>query len=318
MTGPETPVLEPERIAAMRRHVLDTVEADRATAAGRARRRKVLWACGAAAAVAVIGGVVVPQVTGAPSGDSATSSAQDQSLSAPAESDSAGITTPDASTEPFTSTVVATGSMRVRVNDTERAVDRLESFAAARGGRLDGENVSTSDGRTVADVVVRVPGEDVSALRSELDRLGTVESVEVSRTDVATQIADVDARIESLQASIARLRAIIAAAPTTKDLLDAEQQLQQRQSDLESLQAQRRVLRDQTSLATITVTVDESPTAAAVEPSGFVGGLTRGWNGLVAATNAAVTALGLALPWLAPLAVVGGLVLLVRHRPRRP
>ncbi len=311
MTESRQPALEPERVARMRTHVMDTIREDEGTAAVARARRRSRWAMGgaAAAAVIVIGAIAVngsPGMTGG--GDSAVSSAGDAGGSSgdAALSESAGREAPDeGSSEPFTATVITTGSIALEVEDTQSAVDAIGTWAVDHGGRIDSESVSDEGGATRADVTVRVPGDQVGTLRTELNDLGSIVSVDVQRADVATQVADVEARIGSLEASIDRLRAIIADSGTTKDLLDAETQLSQRQAELESLQAQRRVLHDQTSLATISVSVTEREAANAVEPSGFIGGLTTGWNALVATANVAVTAAGVLTPWLLPLALLG-------------
>src|SRR5690606_16962347 len=100
------------------------------------------------------------------------------------------------------------------------------------------------------------------------------------------------------------------------DLLDAEAQLTRRQAELEGLQAQRRVLVDQTSLATVQVALHSEDSARTVETDGFTGGLTRGWNALVDATNAVVEAAGFLVPWLLPVGLAGAVVLAVRRRRR--
>jgi len=48
--------------------------------------------------------------------------------------------------------------------------------------------------------------------------------------------------------------------------------------------------------------------AVDANPAGFWDGLVAGWNGLVATLNGIVVALGFLLPWIAVLAVAGGLV----------
>jgi predicted lipid-binding transport protein (Tim44 family) len=94
-------------------------------------------------------------------------------------------------------------------------------------------------------------------------------------------------------------------------VISVESELSQRESDLESLQSQQRALQGQTSLASITLTL-QTAAPAAVKPapkhhhaqSGFVGGLTRGWHGFVAAAKAVATAVGTLLPFLVLLALL--------------
>lgn len=308
MTGTEPAVLEPERIARMRAGVMGAVEADR-----RSRRRsRLVVGAAAAATVVVIGGAVGAGLSGGLVSGSDSQSAGTSSADIAAEPDTASRAEVE---PPSRSTIITTGSISVRVDDVDRAAAAIRAFATARGGRIDGESVESQDA-PFADLTVRVPATHVPALRELVESTGDVRSMNVSREDVATQVADVESRIASLETSIRRLRAIVAEADSTQALLQAETQLTQRQSDLESLQAQERVLRDQTSLATIQVSLHSDEAPRAVEPDGFRGGLTDGWNALVAATNTVVTAAGFVVPWLLPLGALVTVVALARRRRR--
>lgn len=312
---PDLPVLEPERVARMRSNVMERIDTDeqRATTARGRRRRRIIVGVAAAASAAVVGGLGVGALTEL-SGQQSTMSADIESDSSAGAESLAGKETPDQPPgTPLASTVIVSGSMSVTVTDAETALDDLEAFARERGGRIDDERLDTTTTRMNATATVRLPASQVPELRRELDRLGTLGSVELSREDVATQVADVDARIESLRTSIGRLRDIVAQSTDTKALLDAEARLTERQGELESLQAQRRVLQDRTSLATVSVDITEREAAAAVEPSGFLGGLTRGWNALAATTNAVVTTAGILTPWFLPAGLLVALALAVRR-----
>lgn len=324
MTGrPELPTVEPDRVDQMRSHLMKAIADDARAEIQRRGPRRARWvlAGAAAAAVVVIGGAVVNDAVMRP-GQSADSSGQSAGSSADvalrdemAEPDAAkGYSSGSPIEGEPLHTVVTTGSMSLAVDDVEDAVADIDTFVGARGGRLDGETTDSDGDRTWSDVTVRVPERDLPALRRELAELGTVSAVSVSREQVGSQYRDIEARITSLEASIRRLRSIIAEAGTTKDLLDAESTLSKRQGDLESLKAQRRVLANQTALATIQVSISQSEAAQTVAPSGFVGGLTRGWNSLVATTNAVVTGLGVLIPWLVPLGAAGAVALVARRR----
>ncbi|MBA4608101.1 DUF4349 domain-containing protein [Aeromicrobium sp. Marseille-Q0843] len=319
MTGTELPVLEPERIERMRAGVMDAVTEHAAQARRRRRRVRGALAGAAAAAVVVVGGVGIGLsggLVGTTGGsDSGTSEVSD--LEAPAAREDAGAAEAEAddAEAPFVTTVVTRGSMSVEVDAVDDAVASIRDFVGGTGGRIDSESLE----RSSASLVVRVPAGDVEPLRRELDELGDISGVFLERSDQATVIADVDARIESLETSIRRLRAIIADSSSTRDLLDAEAQLTQRQGELESLQAQRRALRDETSLATIDVSVVARDSARSVDPGdGFVGGPPRGWNALVDTVDALVTAVGVAVPWLLPVGLVAAVALAFRRwRARR-
>ncbi|SKB05089.1 DUF4349 domain-containing protein [Aeromicrobium choanae] len=321
MTGTDLPVLEPERIERMRTGVMDAVAEHDAAARRRRRRVRGALAGAAAAAVVVVGGVGAGlSGLGGPTGGSDSMIAEESSdAGSGSRSSAGGAEADDAEADdaeaPFLTTVVTRGSMSVEVDEVDDAVASLRTFVGGTGGRIDSESLEGSS----ASLVVRVPAGEVESLRRELDELGDLSGVFLERSDETTVIADVDARIESLETSIRRLRAIIADSSTTRDLLDAEAQLTQRQGELESLQAQRRALRDETSLATIDVSVVAADTARSVDPGdGFVGGLTRGWNALVDTVDALVTVVGVAVPWLLPVGLVAAVALAFRRwRARR-
>jgi len=312
MTRTEPAVLEPERVERMRATVMGAVEADR-----RARRRRARLALGgvAAAAVVVVGGVVGVGVLGersavleqSDSGASSDTAAREVAPQDEGAGERTGVET---------ETVVTTGSLSAEVDDVDEAVRVLRTFTTGHEGRIDAESLEQGSS-PYADLTVRLPARHLDGLRDAVERAGDVRSMNVQREDVATQVADVEARMASLETSIRRLRAIIARADDTQDLLEAETQLTRRQADLESLQAQRRVLADRTSLATIQVSLYSDEAPRAVEPGGFAGGLTDGWNALVAAANAALAAVGFLVPWLLPLGALVAIGVLVRHRRRR-
>lgn len=321
MTTTEPAVLDPERIDRMRTTVMAEIEEQADVTRRRRKRVRVALAGAAAAAVVAVAGVGIGVGAGLGGSDDFQETAKTNELaqdSGVADSASGeGLAARGEGEDVlFETTVVTTGSMSAEVDDVEAGVGAMRAFAAARDGRIDSEFLEDSGASPYAELTVRVPSGDVEALKGELADLGDVRSVNLERADVAARVADVQARIDSLTASIARLRAIIGESASTKDLLAAEAQLSRRQADLEGLQAQRRVLQDQTSLATITVSLSSPDSARAVEPEGFTGGLTRGWNALVDATNAVVEAAGFLVPWLLPVGLIGAVVVALQRRRR--
>lgn len=214
--------------------------------------------------------------------------------------------------------VIRNADMALRVDDVQEAVDRIESITAQAGGRISSEEVvSTGDAR-YGTVIARVPAERLDPVITAVGGLGQVLSLSVVAEDVTARGADLDARIEALEVSIARLRQLLATAETTKDLIDVESELTARQAELDSLVAQRAVLSDQVAQSTLIVSVSPSSEAPAWTPPGFVSGLESGWNALRTMTAALVTLAGFLLPFAGVLAVISVpiivLVVLVRRR----
>ena len=155
---------------------------------------------------------------------------------------------------------------------------------------------------TQAMLVLRIPPQSVDSVLAALAGKGTVTYQSRSATDVTGQVADVASRVTSAQAAIAELRTLIDKAASMNDLISLEQALAQRESDLESLQAQQKALTDQVQFATITVGyfAQGKPASPPAVRTGFMRGLTVGWHGFLAVVRGLLAAIG----WLVPYAVV--------------
>jgi hypothetical protein len=204
--------------------------------------------------------------------------------------------------------VVTTASASVAVDDPADGAQRVSELVESAGGRVEERTEraeSGADGNdAAADLVVRVPSDELTDLLADLEEIGDVEHVSVSRSDVTATAVDLDARISALQTSVTRLQSLMDQAADTEALLAAEAALSERQAELESLQSQRTVLADQVELSTLRLHLAPPGVAPAGGPDGFLDGLATGWRALVSALGAAVVVLGVLLPWL----VVAGLL----------
>jgi hypothetical protein len=138
--------------------------------------------------------------------------------------------------------------------------------------------------------------------------------VNLDSTDVTGQVADVDARVNALRASVDRLTELLATAKDADVLVTIESSLSDRQQQLESMEAQQRSLTDQVSLATLTVdfiTVEQAPVE---KPSTFLTGLETGWGSFVGFINTVVVVFGVLLPWLVFLGLLAVVVIVIVRR----
>jgi hypothetical protein len=145
-------------------------------------------------------------------------------------------------------------------------------------------------------------------------------ALERSRTseDVSGTYVDTESRVRSQRASVERVRALLARATTIGQVVQVESELARREADLEALEAQLKRLDEQTSLATLTVSLVPPAPAGPVRAAGFVGGLRAGWDALTAALSVLLVVTGAALPFLVVGAVIGVPVVVLLRRRRRP
>jgi hypothetical protein len=113
------------------------------------------------------------------------------------------------------------------------------------------------------------------------------------------QKVDLDARIQVLEAAIARLRELLTQAASTSDLVTVESALSERQAELDSLQSQRDYLSDQTLFATMSVSLITPEDATPADPDGFLDGLLRGWESILAFFAGVIVWAGILVPWVA-------------------
>jgi type IV secretory pathway VirB2 component (pilin) len=103
-----------------------------------------------------------------------------------------------------------------------------------------------------------------------------VVSVDSKGKDVTASYADTEAQIASLKAARNRFLTILSGAQTIGDTLSVQQRVDDVQGQIDRLEGQRRLLADQSSLATLTVTVGvKAPKAAQAKEQG---GLSRSWD----------------------------------------
>jgi len=237
----------------------------------------------------------------------------DQAMMAEGAMPAAEMPMADAKSPVIDQQIIRTAYVTVRVADVIDGVTEVRAAVAADGGTISTEDLTNYDGAQNATLTVRVPAKDLDSFLAGLADLGTIEQTSISAADVTTQVIDLDARITSLKGSIARLTELQSQAANVADLVAVETELANRQAELESLQSQRDYLGDQVAMSTVTITLVSEVNAVSTTPD-FLRGLETGWNALLSAAGALVTAAGFIIPFAI---VIGIIVLVVRWIIRR-
>lgn len=215
--------------------------------------------------------------------------------------------------------VITTGYLYVTVDAPLESAAEATAITEAAGGRVDArqEFAPNRGDAGGAQLTLRIPADRLTATLDRLRELGEVEELQLSATDVTREVQDIDARVTALRSSITRLLALQDAAATVEDLIALETAISNRQAELESLEAQQRYLSDQVGLSTITLVLGSRQVAPVTEPDTFITGLVAGWEALVAFGSGLLVLLGVLLPWLVLLGLLGFVVLLIVRRARR-
>lgn len=238
-------------------------------------------------------------------------------------------TVPEPSAAGDARSLIRTGAVVLRSLDPDGVGDVLfevRRVVAERTGEVAEERTEADDDGQAARALLtlRVPTDEFDETVTELRTLTGTELVDASTTteDVSTEVIDVDVRVDLQRRSIQRISLLLDRAQSIRDVVDIERELARREADLGSLVRRQEFLADQTSFATITVSVQRArepvgPTFTTIdrEDGGFGAGLAGGWRAFTSAATNVSTASGALLPFAVFVLLLGIPVLaLVRRR----
>ena len=226
------------------------------------------------------------------------------------------------------SSIIYTAQLTVRAGNVSSAAAQAAQIAEGAGGYVSGETASVNPdhpSEATASIQLKIPVASYSGTVSQLaSRLGTQLSLQQQAQDVTQQVADVNSQVTSDEAAIAQLRALLSHAGSVGDLLSVQNQINEEESSLESMQAQQRALSHETSYATVTLTLLGPRAKPLVHrqkaPPTLAGGFGAGWHALRVTVSWTLAFLGAIAPFAALLAVAGYVIYrsrrwLIRRRP---
>lgn len=242
--------------------------------------------------------------------------------------------------EPPEASLVRSASLLVGSENVEAARATFVARILALGGRVTSETVVTEGaggGRTTIgeqDLASTSPGfpwyptgpgvwlsveVPVASYEEAIDaarQTGEVVRSEQSSYDVGTQIADVEARIAALEASLARLTDLMSQADGVNEVIQLEQAIASRQAELDALGARQRELTNQTEMSRLSLTLMSPEDArAAVDPDPQP--QQTWWESLVSGLGQFWAWLGRSLLIVSPLLVAAAIIWWVRRRSAR-
>ncbi|WP_165950527.1 DUF4349 domain-containing protein [Actinomadura sp. GC306] len=217
--------------------------------------------------------------------------------------------------------VVHTASLRVRAEDVNASAAKAKRLVTDAGGYVEQESSRTDPPRS--EITVKIPADRYGELLNTLGTdLGSKLSLSQEAEDVTGEVADVAARVRSAEASLASFRKLYERAGSIDEIIRLENEIAEREADLEALQAREKSLKNRTQFATVTVTLVSKDAPKDPEDDsrgGFIGGLQNGWDDFTAFVGGVAMVVGWLLPFLVTAAVlaVPALALVRRRRTRR-
>lgn len=179
---------------------------------------------------------------------------------------------------PIDRKVIRTGDMRYEVRDLDAARAQVLKQVAAFNGHVEGDDRSDAGSAVNLVLRVRVPADRFDGFIASLSGLGELLDQHISATDVTAQWVDVEARLAAKRKVEERYLAIVDQAKTVTEVLEVERELGNVRAEIESMEAQMRVLRDQVAMSTLTITCTKPVARNDRYTPHFGLALREGWN----------------------------------------
>ena len=156
-------------------------------------------------------------------------------------------------------------SIEVKSGGFETAFNAATTIAGRYGGYVEDSSMHGIKAKS-GELTIRVPASAFDRAMNDLRGLGSVEGQSISGQDVTSQFVDLDARLRTWQAQEAVLLRLMRRATSIESTLRVQNQLQDVQFRIEQIKGQLRLLENQTSLATIDVSLREVGAVIGVRP----------------------------------------------------
>lgn len=227
--------------------------------------------------------------------------------------------------------IIYTGRVNLVVDDFEGVPASVSALAKKHGGFVASSSVRGSDGEPRrGDWTLRIPSANYDAFIEGSQTLGQVRELTSDSQEVTAEFVDLEARSRNLRAEEQRLhKHLEESTRSLKDILEVEREIARVRGEAERIEGRLNVLRDLTSLSTVTLTIEEirDYVPAPTQEPGFGTQVARTWGASIDGVGGFFTRISLGVvgfvPWLVvvlPALVVAYVVLrgVRKHLWRQP
>lgn len=162
--------------------------------------------------------------------------------------------------------IIRTASMTIATQEWDASFDTLKTLCTDMGGWMASASENTaSSGLRTAYMTLRIPSEKLDEFLESSSGAGRVTRRDESATDVTESYQDTQARLNTQQALMARLQALVTEAASLSDLLALEAQIADTQYMIDALQSSLQSTDRQVDYATVDITLKEEKPSAVTE-----------------------------------------------------
>jgi hypothetical protein len=161
--------------------------------------------------------------------------------------------------------IIKSASMTLVVEDIAAASGGVKAVLNEAEGYVDS---SDDEGDKPRRLSLRVPAVQFDKTVQRLGTLGEVSDQNIRTQDVTSEIVDYEARLANLIALRERMKVLLNRAEKIEDILVIEKEISRLQTEIDTYEGRRKVLRQQVALSEIRVTLEKKVTLG---PLGYIG-----------------------------------------------
>lgn len=212
-------------------------------------------------------------------------------------------------------------SLEAETEDMDALLTGIDAKVAELGGYVESRNIRSGSSYAsyrqsrYATMTIRIPAQQLDDFVGHVGDVSNVTSTNETSEDVTLNYVATESRMKALQAEEARLLALIDEAANLGELLELEKRLTEVRTELERVTSQLKLYDNLVDYGTVNLSISEvqqyTPTEEPTFWERISTGFTESMKNLGVILTELVIFLVCALPYLIPLAAIGGVVLLI-------
>ncbi len=155
--------------------------------------------------------------------------------------------------------IIKTGTMNLEVDKFEDAEAKLNESVKKFGGYVSNSTSNQySSGKKYGSLTLKVPADKFDALIADVTGFGKVMSQNVNASDITEEYVDLEARLKTQKELEERLIKLLNdKASRLTEVIEVEEKLASVRQKIESIEGRMKLLKSQSDLSTLTVSVYE-------------------------------------------------------------
>lgn len=212
-------------------------------------------------------------------------------------------------------------SLSAETEDMDPLLSGIDAKVTELGGYIESREVYTGSNYVSysqsrrASLTIRIPAERLDEFVKHVGNVSNVTSTSESSEDVTLSYVATESRMKALQTEEERLLALIGEADNLTELLQLEERLTEVRTELERVTSQLKLYDNLVDYGTVRLTISEVTQYTPTEEPGFWERISTGFatsmENLGSILKELIIFFVCAIPYLVPLGVIAGIVLLI-------